>query len=131
MTQCPDYLLQAARDAMTHAYAPYSHFKVGAACQTTDGVIYSGCNIENVSYGLTNCAERTALFSAVSAGKTKFTDLVVVANTEKPISPCGACRQVLSEFFDNQTAIWLVSQDTVITRTTIAQLLPSAFTCLH
>ena len=79
-------------------YSPYSHFGVGAALLCEDGGIYEGCNIENASYGLTNCAERTAIFKAVSEGCTKFRALAVVADTEGPCSPCGACRQVISEF---------------------------------
>ena len=79
-------------------YSPYSHFGVGAALVCEDGSIYEGCNIENASFGLTNCAERTAIFKAVSEGHTKFKALAVVADTEGPCAPCGACRQVMGEF---------------------------------
>lgn len=79
-------------------YSPYSHFGVGAALVCEDGSIYEGCNIENASFGLTNCAERTAIFKAVSEGHTKFKALAVVADTEGPCAPCGACRQVMAEF---------------------------------
>ena len=79
-------------------YSPYSHFGVGAALLCEDGAIYEGCNIENASYGLTNCAERTAIFKAVSEGRTNFKALAVVADTEGPCAPCGACRKVISEF---------------------------------
>ena len=91
-------LVNRAIKARETAYCPYSHFAVGAALLCEDGTIYEGCNIENASYGLTNCAERTAIFKAVSEGHTKFKALAVVADTEGPCAPCGACRQVISEF---------------------------------
>ena len=91
-------LVNRAIKARENAYCPYSHFAVGAALLCEDGTIYEGCNIENASYGLTNCAERTAIFKAVSEGQTKFKALAVVADTEGPCAPCGACRQVISEF---------------------------------
>lgn len=91
-------LLQAAKEARLRAYAPYSHFPVGAAVQTVGGKIYSGCNIENASFGLTNCAERTAIFTAVAAGEQELQAIAVVANTPEPVAPCGACRQVMAEF---------------------------------
>ena len=91
-------LVNRAIKARETAYCPYSHFAVGAALLCEDGTIYEGCNIENASYGLTNCAERTAIFKAVSEGHTKFKALAVVADTEGPCAPCGACRQVMGEF---------------------------------
>ena len=91
-------LIKKAFEAQENCYTPYSHFNVGAALLGKNGVIYQGCNIENASYGLTNCAERTAIFKAVSEGRTKFKALAVVADTEGPCAPCGACRQVISEF---------------------------------
>ena len=91
-------LVNRAIKARENAYCPYSHFAVGSALLCEDGTIYEGCNIENASYGLTNCAERTAVFKAVSEGYTKFKALAVVADTEGPCAPCGACRQVISEF---------------------------------
>ena len=91
-------LIERAIVAREKTYSPYSHFGVGAALVCEDGSIYEGCNIENASYGLTNCAERTAIFKAVSEGHTKFKALAVVADTEGPCAPCGACRQVISEF---------------------------------
>ena len=91
-------LIDRAIVAREKTYSPYSHFGVGVALLCEDGAIYEGCNIENASYGLTNCAERTAIFKAVSEGRTKFKALAVVADTEGPCAPCGACRQVMGEF---------------------------------
>ena len=93
-------LLQKAREAKDLAYSPYSNFKVGAALLTTDGQIFIGCNIENVSYGLTNCAERTTIFKAVSEGHKSFKALAISSSEspKKPIFPCGACRQVIVQF---------------------------------
>ena len=91
-------LMDCAIKARENAYSPYSHFAVGAALLCEDGTLFEGCNIENASYGLTNCAERTAIFKAVSEGHTKFKALAVVADTEGPCAPCGACRQVMVEF---------------------------------
>ena len=91
-------LMDCAIKARENAYSPYSHFAVGAALLCEDGTLYEGCNIENASYGLTNCAERTAIFKAVSEGHVTFKALAVVADTEGPCAPCGACRQVMAEF---------------------------------
>lgn len=91
-------LMDCAIKARENAYSPYSHFAVGAALLCEDGTLYEGCNIENASYGLTNCAERTAIFKAVSEGHIKFKALAVIADTEGPCAPCGACRQVMAEF---------------------------------
>ena len=91
-------LMDCAIKAREKAYSPYSHFAVGAALLCEDGTLYGGCNIENASYGLTNCAERTVIFKAVSEGHIKFKALAVVADTEGPCAPCGACRQVMAEF---------------------------------
>ncbi len=91
-------LIQAAIEMRKQTYSPYSNFAVGAAVLSNDGYIYGGCNIENASYGLTNCAERTAIFNAVSDGKRNISAIAVVADTDRPCSPCGACRQVIGEF---------------------------------
>jgi cytidine deaminase len=91
-------LVAGARGAREHAHAAYSHFKVGAALETTDGVVVTGCNIENATYGLTICAERVAMFKALSEGHRAFTRIAIVADTEAPTPPCGACRQILWEF---------------------------------
>ncbi len=93
-----DPLIQAARRAREHALATFSGFRVGAAIETSDGSIVTGCNIENATYGLTICAERVAIFKALSEGHRRFTRLAVVADTEEPTSPCGPCRQILWEF---------------------------------
>lgn len=91
-------LVAAAIAARSRAYAPYSRFKVGAALLAEDGQIFTGCNVENISFGLTLCAERTALVTAIAAGVTRFSAIAIVADTTIAISPCGACRQVLAEF---------------------------------
>ncbi len=91
-------LLTAAERARNHAHAPYSHFQVGAAVETAQGKIYSGCNVENATYGLTVCAERVAIWKAISEGETEFRRLAIVADTGELTPPCGACRQVIWEF---------------------------------
>ncbi len=93
-----DDLLQVARRARQNAYVPYSKFAVGAAVEGVSGKIYSGCNVENASYGLCNCAERTAIFTAVAAGERQFKAIAIIADTPGPCPPCGACRQVIAEF---------------------------------
>ena len=94
-----------------NAYVPYSHFPIGAVLVAKDGSVYTGCNIENASYPLTNCGERTAIFKAVSEGQREFSELIVYGQTEKPISPCGACRQVMVEFFKPDLKVTLVAKD--------------------
>ncbi len=121
-------LVNAALEARDNAYVPYSKYRVGAALLTKEGKIYRGCNIENASYGLTNCAERTAVFKAVSEGEREFAGLAVAVYGKKAASPCGACRQVLREFFSDQTEIILVNEDGEGVVVTIGQLLPGAFT---
>ena len=102
-------LIQSARDATRRAYAPYSNFKVGSALLTDDGKVFSGCNVENASYGLTNCAERTAIFSAVAqvGPSLSIRALAVVNDQEAPCSPCGACRQVIYQFGQKAMVIFL------------------------
>lgn len=121
-------LMQEAIKARELAYVPYSKFQVGAALLTKTGQVYTGCNIENAAYGPTNCAERTAIFKAVSEGMLEFVALAVVADTEQPVTPCGVCRQVMAEFFDPQTPVYLGNLRGEIASTTLAQLLPGAFT---
>ena len=118
-------LLNAALSARERAYAPYSKFLVGAAVLAKSGKIYTGCNIENASYGLTVCAERNALFSAVGAGEREFNALCVVGDTEAPISPCGACRQVMAEF--KVPCIILANLKGDVTEYTLEELLPYGF----
>lgn len=120
-------LIDAAIKARQHAYVPYSSFAVGAAILLTDGEIVSGCNVENASYGLCNCAERTAVFSAVARGHQQFLAVAVAADTSEPVSPCGACRQVLAEFCDAHTRILLSNLASDVHECTIDELLPGAF----
>jgi cytidine deaminase len=124
-----DDLISAARDARARAYAPYSNFQVGAAVRARDGRVFTGCNIENASYGLCNCAERTALFSAIAAGchPGDLTHLAVVADCEAPVSPCGACRQVMLELGGPQLMVIRANLKGDRTQTTAAELLPDAF----
>lgn len=122
-----EQLLQAAREVRAHAYVPYSKFAVGAAILAADGRVYTGCNVENASYGLSNCAERSAVFHMVSAGDVQIQAIAVVADTDRPISPCGACRQVLAEFATADTPVYLASVHGVELSTTMGDLLPYAF----
>lgn len=122
-----ELLLEAAKEAREKAYAPYSNFKVGASVETKSGKMFTGCNIENSSYSLTCCAERVAIFKALSSGERDFRTLVVVGDVKRPISPCGACRQVMSEFFDDDVKIYLANLQGDITETTISELLPRSF----
>jgi len=120
-----DTLIDAAQKVRQNAYAPYSHFCVGAALLGKSGRIYVGCNVENASYGLTICAERNALFSAVAAGEREFVALVV-AGENAQVFPCGACRQVLAEFCDD-LPIRIVGEDGSQRETSLKELLPYAF----
>ncbi|WP_277587185.1 cytidine deaminase [Psychrobacillus antarcticus] len=123
-----EMLLEASKSAREKAYVPYSKFPVGAALLTKDGEVFLGCNIENASFGLTNCAERTAIFKAVSEGKKEFVAIAISGDTEGPISPCGACRQVLAEFCDKDMPVYLTNLKGNVLETTVAELLPGAFT---
>jgi cytidine deaminase len=123
-------LLDAACEAASHAYAPYSRFAVGAALEADDGRLFTGCNVENASYGLTVCAERAAVFQAVSAGCRHFIRIAIVAGTGKdPVPPCGACRQVLAEFADPSLECLLATRERpdIVRRFTLAELLPHSF----
>ena len=122
-------LLAVARRAREQAYAPYSNFLVGAAVLTRDGRHFGGCNVENASYGLCNCAERTALFSAIAAGcePGDFLALAVIADTDNPVSPCGACRQVMAELCDDAMPVLLASLRGDTQETSVAALLPGSF----
>ena len=126
----PEKLTQLAKEAMTHAYAPYSGYKVGAALLCADGTVYQGCNIENASYSPTNCAERTAFFKAVYDGHRDFTAIAVCGGKDGVITgafpPCGVCRQVMAEFCSRDFQIYLVGADGFETQT-LGQLLPCSF----
>lgn len=122
-----DRLIEAAKTARERAYVPYSKFKVGAALLTKDGKIYHGCNIENAAYSMCNCAERTALFNAYSEGEKELVALCVVADTERPVPPCGACRQVISELCPSDMKVILTNLQGDIEEISVEQLLPGAF----
>ncbi|MGC8874213.1 MAG: cytidine deaminase [Chloroflexia bacterium] len=123
-------LVEAARKARTHAYAPYSRFAVGAAVRTASGKVYCGCNVENASYGLSLCAERAAIAAAIAAGEREIVALAVVADTGRPVPPCGMCRQVMVEFNPRmQVILCSTSGETEVT--TAEQLLPGPFTPEH
>ncbi|MBP3673659.1 MAG: cytidine deaminase [Oscillospiraceae bacterium] len=127
----PEKLVELAKQAMTHAYAPYSHYQVGAALLCADGTVYQGCNIENAAYGPSNCAERTAFFKAVYDGHRDFTAIAVCGGMDGVITglctPCGICRQVMREFCRDDFVIYMVGPDGFET-CTLAQLLPYSFT---
>ena len=128
MEQQQKLLLEVAAKQREFAYAPYSRFRVGAALLAQSGRIYGGSNVENASFGATNCAERTAFFAAVSAGERAFTDLAIAGDTEYFLFPCGICRQVMLEFCDPQTfRIHLQNQKGEVKTLTLAELLPYAF----
>ena len=131
MTHAPQNLHDVAVAALDDAYVPYSHFPVGAALASADGEVFKGINIENVSYGLTNCAERTAIFTAIAAGKRDFAGLVIAGRTKEPIAPCGACRQVMVEFFQPDMPIWLINDQGASIKTNIGELMPGAFNSLN
>jgi cytidine deaminase len=119
-------LLDAARAARLHALAPFSHFKVGAALGTTGGQIITGCNVENATYGLTICAERVAMFKAISEGHRTFARIAIVADTAKPTPPCGACRQILWELGGDLEVV-LGNLNSETGRFTMRELLPLPF----
>ena len=118
-------MIEIALSQLAYSYTPYSDFKVGAALLGKNGRIYTGCNIENASYGITNCAERTAIFKAVSDGEIELEALAVIADTDGPAAPCGACRQVIAEF--KIPHIIMANLDDQIQTATCEELLPGAF----
>ena len=120
-------LINEACIARSYAYAPYSQFKVGAALLTASGLIYRGCNIENASYSMCNCAERTALFKAISEGVTNYVQMAIIADTPGPISPCGACRQVIAELCPPDMEIVMANLNGERTTMKVNDLLPAAF----
>jgi homotetrameric cytidine deaminase len=129
---CQDELLAAAREAMSAAYCPYSNFAVGAAVLCADGAIYRGCTVENASYGLSICAERNAIFAAVTDGKLDLVAIAVVTNAKNPARPCGACRQVIAEFSQGDNPVFVLSASATgeVVRENIQSLLPETFTLL-
>ncbi|MCM3797107.1 cytidine deaminase [Caldibacillus thermoamylovorans] len=122
-----EQLIEEAKEARKQAYVPYSKFAVGAALLTENGKVYRGCNIENAAYSMANCAERTAFFKAISEGEKNFKLLAVVADTDRPCSPCGACRQVISEFCPPDMKVVLTNLKGDLLETTVIELLPGAF----
>lgn len=122
-------IIKQAMDARKHAYSPYSKFSVGAAILLKNGVVIKGANIENASYGLSNCAERSALFSLYSQGykKEDIISMAIVGQTDEPISPCGACRQVMNELIPKNVPIYLSNLDGKVKKVTIKELLPYSF----
>ena len=121
-------LAKIAIDARENAYVPYSKFKVGAAVVTEDGSIYTGCNIENASFGATNCAERTAIYKAVSEGHKKISAIAIVGDMSTHTYPCGICRQVIVEFATSDMHIILVKNEDDYIIKTMEEILPGAFT---
>lgn len=122
----PQDLWLAARRAQMNAYVPYSSFPVGAALRAASGTIYAGANVENASFGLTRCAEQSAVQALATAGERAFTELVVVSSAAEPATPCGACRQVLFEFAP-EARVYLVNTAGAVRETTVAALLPAGF----
>lgn len=120
-------LIDLARRAREKAYVPYSGFPVGAALVAEDGTVFTGCNIENASYGLALCAERTAIFKMASEGHHAISAIAVIADTDGPVSPCGACRQVMAEFAGNGVRVILTNLKGEVQVTTVGDLLPGAF----
>ena len=121
-------VINAAKQSYANAHAPYSNFHVGSAALTKSGKIVQGCNVENASYGLTVCAERNCLASAVVQGETSFSFIVIYTEEERLTPPCGACRQVIAEFFENDAPIIAVNHKNEKQFWSISELLPDAFT---
>ena len=120
-------LVKTALDYRERAYAPYSNFKVGAAVLFESGNVYGGCNIENASFGATNCAERTAIFTGVASGETKIKVIAIAGSAEEYTYPCGICRQVLCEFADGDAAVILVKNEDDYIVKTMKEVMPGAF----
>ena len=118
-------LIVLARKAREFSYSPYSKFKVGAALITHEGKVYSGCNIENASFGITNCAERTAIFKAVSEGAREIDTIAIIADSDGPCSPCGACRQAMAEF--KVKRVIMANLKGEVKAVSLAELLPYSF----
>lgn len=127
MADKKEELLAAARKAREKAYAPYSNFHVGAAVLGASGRIYSGCNVENASFGLTCCAERNAIFAMVTAGETEMREILVIGESEEFLPPCGACRQVIAEFALPPAVVHMCNREGQSRDTTVAELVPFIF----
>jgi len=122
-----EHMLDLAYEAMEQAYTPYSHFQVGACLKGASDRYYLGCNIENASYTPTNCAERTAVFKAVSEGEREFCGIVIVCSGKNPAAPCGVCRQVLREFCRKEMPVVFADAKRNCVETTLGDLLPHSF----
>ncbi len=120
-------MIDMAREVLNNAYAPYSNYRVGAVVESSSGRLYTGCNIENMSFGLTVCAERVAIFKAISEGEKGFTRIVIVSDDTSIPIPCGACLQVMSEFSNDNLEIIVSSQDGRLERYRLTDLLPNPF----
>ena len=120
-------LIDTARQVRENAYAPYSKFKVGAALKAGSGTIYAGCNVENVAYPEGTCAEAGAIAAMIAGGDTRIAELTVIADSPKPVSPCGGCRQKIAEFADGDVVVTLATMDGTVLQTTVAALLPGSF----
>nr|WP_258793116.1 cytidine deaminase [Yoonia sediminilitoris] len=120
-------LLDTARTVRENAYAPYSNFKVGAALKAASGKVYAGCNVENVAYPEGTCAEAGAIAAMVAGGDTEIAELFVIADSPKPVSPCGGCRQKIAEFAKGDVIVTLATTDGTTLQTTVAALLPGSF----
>lgn len=124
-------LEQAARAVRENAYAPYSNFKVGAAVRSATGSVFAGCNVENVAYPEGTCAEAGAIAAMIAAGETRLTEVFVIADSPLPVTPCGGCRQKLSEFGAGDVVVTMTNLDGTALSMTLAELLPGAFTEAH
>ena len=121
-------LVAKAKEALENSYSPYSHFAVGAALLSTDGQVFTGCNIENSSFGATNCAERTAIFKAVSEGVKDFKAIAIVCSGDQPAYPCGICRQVIAEFAkDEKIPVIIIKNENDYIVKTFEEILPGVF----
>ena len=124
-------LMSSALSVRENAYAPYSHFKVGAAVKTVSGQVFSGCNVENVAYPEGTCAEAGAIAAMIAAGESEIAEVYVVADSPEPVSPCGGCRQKLAEFAKGDVPVTMATLDGVETTVPMRELLPGAFAKSH
>ena len=122
---------KAALEVRENAYAPYSHFKVGAAIRSSSGTVYAGCNVENVAYPEGTCAEAGAIAAMVAAGESEIAEVYVIADSPEPVTPCGGCRQKLAEFSTGDVSVTMANLDGVEARISIRDLLPGAFAAEH